>query len=247
MRVVSTLSAGALAGLAAALANDGITVEERPLLHFAAPTDWEPVDHALAELDRYVAVAFTSPRAAAAVATRWRTLKPRATTQTAIIWATGPATAAPLGALFGTIRFPSAGEAGGPEERTGAGEVLARAILAAGAGSPVLYPCGERHRIELTSRLRRAGLVVREVICYRSVPAPASLASEVARRADVLVVGSPRVAELLSAACPPDRRPRLLALGPTTAAASREFGWVPDAQAERPTVEQVAQQLRLLA
>lgn len=243
-RVVSTLSSGALAGLAAALATEGITVEECPLLQFAPPTDWEPVDRALAELDQYRAVAFTSPRAAEAVATRWLTRMPRPTRQTPTTWATGPATAAPLGSRFGTIRILSEAETRGRGE--GAGDTLARAILAAGTGSPVLYPCGEIHRSELTSRLTEAGWVVREVICYRSVAVPASLASEAARRADVLVVGSPRVAELLLSVCPPGRRPRLLALGPTTAATSRQGGWPPDAEAERPSVAEVARRLRTL-
>lgn len=241
-RVVSTLSGGALAGLARALANDGIRVDECPLLQFAPPTDWEPVDHALAELDQYQTVAFTSPRAAAAVATRWRTRRPHPRRQMPATWATGPATASPLGSLFGAIRILSEDETRG----RGAGDALARAILAAGTGSPVLYPCGETHRFELTSRLTEAGCVVREVICYRSVPVPASLAGEVARRADVLVVGSPRVAELLLSVCPPGRRPRLLALGPTTAATSRRGGWPPDAEAERPTVAEVAKRLRTL-
>jgi len=241
-RVVSTLSSGALAGLAAALANEGIRVEECPLLQFAPPTDWEPVDHALAELDQYRAVAFTSPRAATAVATRWRTHQPRPPKRTPTTWATGPATAAPLGSLFGAIRILSEPETRG----RGAGDALARAILAAGTESPILYPCGEIHRSELISRLTEAGCVVREVICYRSVPVPASLAGEVARRADILVVGSPRVAELLLSVCPPGRRPRLLALGPTTAATSRRGGWRPDAEAERPTVAEVAKRLRTL-
>lgn len=241
-RVVLTLSSGALAGLAAALGNDGITVEERPLLQFAPPTDWEPVDQALDELDQYRAVAFTSPRAAEAVATRWLTRKPCPMRQTPATWATGPATAAPLGSLFGAIRILSETET----RNRGAGDALARAILAAGTGSPVLYPCGEIHREEFTRRLTEAGCVVREVICYRSVLATASVADAAAQGADVLVVGSPRVAELLAAACPPNRRPRLLALGPTTAAASRQSGWAPDAETERPTVAEVAKRLRTL-
>lgn len=245
MRVVSTLSAGALQGLAAAVADDGIRVEECPLLGFAPPADWAPLDQALAGLDRYRAVAFTSPRAAEAVATRWRTHPSRGVAGrvgTPAIWTTGVATAAPLGSLFGEPRVLTEAESGG----LGAGEALARAMLAAGAGSPVLLPCGETHRSEFTDRLSAAACVVDEVICYRSIPMPAAHADEVARRADVLVVGSPRVAELLLSVCPPGRRPRLLVLGPTTADASRRGGWAPDAEAEQPTVPEVAQRLRTL-
>jgi uroporphyrinogen-III synthase len=241
-RVLVTLSTGAFAGLAQALAREGITVEECPLLRFEQPADWRPVDRALDALHRYHAIAFTSPRAAAAVATRWRDQLARPSGASPPVWATGPATAAPLGTLFGAVRMPAAQDASGQ----GAGETLAREMLAAGSGSPVLYPCGEIHRDEFTRRLAEAGIEVEEVICYRSVLAASELAGEAARRADILVVGSPRVAELLSGVCPPQARPRLLALGPTTAAASRQRGWPPDAEAERPTLEEVTKHLRIL-
>ena len=39
--------------------------------------------------------------------------------------------------------------------------------------------------------------------------------------ADVLLVGSPKVATLLARACPRDERPALVAIGPTTARAAR--------------------------
>jgi len=242
MRVVLTLSTGTLVGLAHTLASHGITVEECPVLRFEPPVDWELVDDALATLHRYRAIAFTSPRAAEAVATRWLGHARRPHDKVPAVWATGPATAASLTDLFGAVRIPAVHQARG----RGAGRALAGAMLSAGTGSPVLYPCGEIHRGELTRDLTEAGIVVDEVICYRSVLASGALASEAAGRADVLVVGSPRVAELLTAVCPPDRRPRLLALGPTTAATSRHHGWPPDAEVERPTVDEVAKQVRTL-
>lgn len=245
-RVVLTLSSGALAGLAGAVGLDRITVEECPLLWFEPPDDWGPLDRALAELNQYRCVAFTSPRAAAAVASRWPPSRrdPLAEEARPVVWAAGPATAAPLGPLLGPIRMPK--EPGAPGPGGGAGAALARAILAAGIGWPVLYPCGDSHREELADTLRGAGGTVHEVVCYRSVLASADQAGDAAQRADVLVVGSPRVAHLL-AASPLARRPRLLALGPTTAAASRDRGWPPDAVAGRPTVDEVAEQIvRLL-
>ena len=243
-RVIVTLSSGALAGLAGELAGDGITVEECPLLRFEPPADWRRLDRALAALDRYRAVAFTSPRAAEAVATRWRDLGLHHGGTAPAVWATGVATAAPLGDLFGAVRIPPEHE--GSSRAGGAGAALAEAILAAGNGSPVLYPCGAVRREELTRRLTQAGIVVDEVICYRSVLAPPAVARDAAGRADVLVVGSPRVAELLAAACPAGRRPRLLAVGPTTGGASKDSGWLPDAEASRPTVGELVKQLRLL-
>ena len=241
-RVIVTLSSGALAGLAGELAADGIAVEECPLLRFEPPAHWTRLDRALAALDRYGAVALTSPRAAGAVATRWRDLGLRHDGNAPTFWASGAATAAPLADLFGAVRIPWELEG----RSRGAGAAVAEAILAAGNGSPVLYPCGAIRREELTRRLSRAGIVVDEVICYRSVLAPPAVARDAAGRADVLVVGSPRVAELLATACPAGRRPRLLALGPTTGRAGGNRGWPPDAEASRPTVGELVKQLRSL-
>ena len=64
--VVLTVSPGAFPGLADRLRDLPLLVEERPLLTFAPPLDWAPMDLALADLSRYDALAFTSPRAAAA-------------------------------------------------------------------------------------------------------------------------------------------------------------------------------------
>ena len=66
-----------------------------------------------------------------------------------------------------------------------------------------------------------------EVVCYRSVLASESAAHAAAARGTVLVVASPTVADLLVRACPPDARPDLLAVGPTTAASARASGWSP--------------------
>ena len=239
-RMVVTLSAGALAGLAAELAEDGIVVEECPLLRFEPPADRGPLDRALAELRSYRAVALTSPRAAEAVASRCRDLGVHRDGDGPVAWATGPATAATLGDLFGTVRVPGAAQA------RGAGLALAEAMLAADLESPVLYPCGDIRRDEFTRRLTVAGIVVAEVVCYRSILAPDTAARAAAARADVLVVGSPRVAELLASVCPAGRRPRLLVLGPTTRTASRRLGWPPDAQAGHATTVAVAKALRAL-
>jgi uroporphyrinogen-III synthase len=63
------------------------------------------------------------------------------------------------------------------------------------------------------------------------------MARDAVRRAEILVVASPTVAELLARASAPSPRPALLAVGPTTAAAARAAGWVPAAVATRPEVE----------
>jgi uroporphyrinogen-III synthase len=235
--IVVTASVGTFPGLTEALRALPAAVEERPLMTFAPPLDWAPVDQAIAELARFEAVAVTSPRAARAFAER---LGPRR--ERPNVWAAGSGTAAALGTALGAARTPAAGSVG----KLGAAAALARDMLAAGIRGPVLFPCGEIRRDELPARLRAEGLEVTEVVCYRSVLAGESAARDAAERARVLVVASPSVADLLARACPPGARPALLAVGPTTAAAARASGWPPSAVAKRPAVDALVSGVRTL-
>ena len=119
-------------------------------------------------------------------------------------------------------------------------------MLSAGVRGPVLFPCGDLRRDELPARLRDAGIPVEEVVCYRSVLAGEAAARHAAERAQVLVVASPSVADLLARACPLGVRPALLAVGPTTASAARASGWPPAGVAARPTTEALAAAVRAL-
>src|SRR5687767_2655325 len=155
-----------------------------PLLTFEPPLDWTPVDRAIEDLGRYSAVAFTSPRAAAAFGTRCGAdgrsgLPP--------VWAGGGGTAAALGALTDDVRTAPEAEPG----RLGAAAALAAAMLSGGIQGRVLFPCGEIRRDELPTRLRQEGIQVDEVVCYRSVVAGEAVAREAVRRAGILVVASP--------------------------------------------------------
>jgi uroporphyrinogen-III synthase len=237
-RIVLTFSSGSLSGLAQAL--PGITVDEVPLLSFTPPDDWTPVDHALERLAEFRAVAVTSPRAARAVSVRaaergWQF-------DAAVpVWVTGVATASALNGVFGLPRL-----AAGDDGADGAGAALARAMIAAGVQSPALYPCGEVHREELPAILAEAGIAVQAVTCYRSVLADEAAARSAIAGADVVVIGSSRVAELLAGIPRSGPRPALLALGHSTAAAARDAGWPPDAVAARPTSEALAECVRQL-
>lgn len=239
--VVLTVSPGTLPGLAEALRRVPLPVEECPLLTFAPPLDWGPFERALDAISGYDAVAFTSPRAARAFAERWagrngaRVAPP--------LWAGGPGTAAALAGLPCELRSPSARAVG---ER-GSAQALAAAMLEEGVRGPVLFPCGEVRREELATRLREERIEVEEIVCYRSVVAGETDARAAAERADILVVASPTVADLLARTCPPGVRPTLVAVGPTTAASARASGWAPDAVAPRPTVEALVDTVRSLA
>jgi uroporphyrinogen-III synthase len=232
--VVVTASAGTLSGLVDALRRMSLPAEEHPLLTFVPPLDWRPLDQALDTVTRYDAIALTSPRAARAFSGRWQmrgggqpTLPP--------VWAGGPGTVTALAGVLSEVHSPSAKDVG----QWGSGAALAAAMLEAGVRGPVLFPCGEIRREELTTRLRHEGINVDEIVCYRSVLAGESAARAAAERAGILVVASPSVADLLAKACPPGVRPALVAVGPTTAAAARVAGWSPDAIASGPTVDAV--------
>jgi uroporphyrinogen-III synthase len=244
--VVLTVSSGAFPGLAARLRDLPVMVEEVPLLTFAPPADWSHLDRALGDLSRYDALAFTSPRAVTTFIER-RDQLGRGSRQGGDmpippVWSGGPGTAASLAPLGVKVHGASDDEVG----RLGAAVALAAAMLRAGIGGPVLFPCGEIRREELPARLRHEGIEVDEVVCYRPVLADEAAARAAAERAAILVVASPTVANLLARVAHPDARPRLLVVGPTTAAAARASGWPPSAVAARPDVEALLAGVRSL-
>ena len=242
--VVVTASAGAFPGLTAALEKIPVSVEERPLMRFAAPADLNPLDAALERLREYDAIAFTSPRAAEHLVARleMRGLEWPKEPGGPAVWASGPQTAAALKGRLGRVRLPVAQ----PGAKLGAAQALAGTMLEEGVSGPVLFPCGEAHREELPSELRGHGLVVDEIICYRSVLADEAEARVAASRGGVLVVASPRVADLLARACPRGNRPALVAVGPTTAESARMAGWSPSAIATEPSARALVSAVRTL-
>jgi uroporphyrinogen-III synthase len=242
---VLTVSPGAFPGLADGLRALPVIVEEFPLLTFVAPMDWAPVDRALGDLSCYDAVAFTSPRAATAFLGRYGEMacsSNRRGDALPPVWSGGRGTTAALAPLAAAVRSPSEDQSG----RVGAAAALAAAMLEAGVAGPVLYPCGEIRRDELPTRLRHEGIEVDEVVCYRAVLADEEMARAAAERAAILVVASPRVADLLARVSPAGARPRMLAVGPTTAAAARASGWPPAAVAARPDIEALLSGVRSL-
>jgi uroporphyrinogen-III synthase len=242
--VVVTASAGAFPGLVAALKKIPVAVEERPLMNFAPPADWAPLDAALGRLGDYGALVFTSPRASEPFAVRLKERRSEWPTEHSApaVWASGPQTAAALQGALGRVRLPL----GRGREKLGAAKALARAMLEEKVVGPVLFPCGEAHRDELPAELRQNGVTVDEIVCYRSVLAAESEARVAASRGSVLVVASSRVADLLARACPRGTRPKLLAVGPTTAESARAAGWSPSAVASEPTARALATAIRSL-
>ena len=242
--VLVTASTGTFPGLAEALRAIPVGVEEVPLMTFAPPLDWRPVDAAVRDFGRYAAVAFTSPRSAQAFAERVGVLGGTAAATEA--WAAGAGTAQALGDTLGEVRRPDEREVGTRGAAAALASALAATLLAAGSRGPVLFPCGDIRRDELPARLRDDGIAVEAVVCYRSVLAGELEARRAAQRVQIVVVASPSVADLLARACPPGVRPALLAVGPTTAAAARSSGWPPAGVAKRPTTQALVAGVRAL-
>lgn len=243
--VVITAADGSLAGLAERLRDARVPVRERPLLRFAPPATWAGLDDALRRLDEVAALAVTSPRAGRAVAARYEVLRGRGEAgalDRLAVWAAGGASAATLRHLVRAVRLPD----DAPATEQGAATRMAHAMLAAGVAGPVLFPCGDRRRDELPAILRAAGLAVREVHCYRTELASEADARAAAGAEEIVIVTSPSVAHLLSRACDGGPRPRLLAIGPSTADAARGHGWEPAAIAARADVDAVLEGLHAL-
>lgn len=234
-RVLLTASQGSIPGLAGGLIARGVEAVEHPLIRFAPPDDWTPLDRALGGIERFQAIALTSPRAALALVRRM----PNHPCPVPV-WATGTTTSQLLSAVMTTVHVARGSEA------DGAAEAVADAILNAGVGSPVLFPCGDLHRQALVFRLETAGVSVESVICYRSVLSSSDAARDACTGFDLVVVVSPSVARLLADSIPAPDRPRLLAAGRTTAEAAAEAGWPADAVARHPAAEDVFEALSLL-
>ncbi len=232
VRVVLTTAKGSFSGLEQLLRDRGFEVTACPLLAFREPADWSPVDALLRGWGNVPAVALTSPRAACALMDRARRLDVPLAPGPAL-WAGGPATKAALGDTLGSVR--TAGESG-----MAGGTALGRAMIEAGVSGHVVFACGEPHLDDFPRILRASGVAVDEVTCYRSVLATSDTASEAINGAQVVVVGSPRVAALLAGVRRPEPAVHLLAVGPTTGDAARESGWAPSAVAGEPSTPCVA-------
>lgn len=236
--IVFTGTAGGFAEARSQLTQRGFANVEVPLIKMEAADSLESLERALGELDRYRAMAITSVRAAKIVAECCRRLGTAGPHLP--VWC-GPASVAHLAPFFPLIQTASS------TGQQGLGLALAGEMLRQGVGSPVLFPCGESHREELSVRLRAAGKRVVPVEAYRTVLEPDATAAQVMTRADVVVVASPRVALHLARNSSIAWRPMVVAIGPTTARAARQAGLEPDAVALSPDADGLMAAVHTLA
>jgi uroporphyrinogen-III synthase len=237
VRVLVTRPRDRAADLCFLLEDEGAEVVHLPLLELTPPSDERGLRSAAEQIHRYAWVAFASPSAVDALWEACREAGTQARLSVARLAAVGPGTARALESRGLTVTC-TAGES------TGAG-LYAAMREALRPEDEVLLPAAEEGRRELEDSLVQQGVRVTRVAAYRSAPTARDdsvLAGLLAEPPRVAMLGSPRTAEALAeqlGAHGPGwlAAVKLVAIGPTTAKALEDLGWVAAGVAERPTPE----------
>lgn len=210
--------------LVEALEAEGAQVVEVPLVATGPPADTGPLDAAVARLEAYDWVAFTSANAVRAVADALvRTGRAPALPEALRVASVGPATAEAV-----VQAWPGSAVALSPA-RDFRAEGLAEAFESAGVGGRrILLPQSALARDVLEGALRAQGAEVDAVVAYRTVTPPDAadrIRAEIGRGIDAVTFASPSAVNGFVDACP-DRLawPPAVVIGPVTEAAARAQG-----------------------
>lgn len=212
-----------------ALSDAGFDARSVPVLEFEWVNTRE-LRRALEHPKQYDGLVFTSPRAVEAFADAMPWLPSEN-----VVWhgksffAVGPRTADELR----RIGFDPEGE------EAGSGDLLARYILGKQFEKPLLLLCGDRRRDELPDRLNAEGVALEEVCVYRTVLKD-TLDLDSLPSPDWVVFFSPSGIEAVTNADVDLSRPRIAAIGTTTASALEAYGHRVDAIAQEPSPGGVA-------
>jgi uroporphyrinogen-III synthase len=225
-RYLLTRPVGDADALAGALRRAGIESVVVPAIAIRPPVSYDALDRALNVLETYDWVLFTSPNGVRAMRGRIKTAAPG--TPPPAWAAVGPGTAREVEGLLG------AGSVWAPTTALGQ---LAASELPAPPGARVLWVKGDRASPEVGRRLRERGLVVDDVVAYRTAEAPPESVGPLAAAwrdgLDGVVFASASAARgfagLARAAgiVKPERGFLVVAIGPVTAAAAVDAGWPP--------------------
>jgi uroporphyrinogen-III synthase len=234
------------APLSAWLGARGLDVFALPTISIEPPSDWRPLDEALAGLAGYDWLAFTSAHAVHALCRRpaWGEAwggKPRP--RLAVV---GAATAAALADHGLKADLPPG---------AGGGRALATAILAEGGGR-ILWPRSDLARPEFREVLAAGGAVVQDPVAYRTTSAVPARVGEFARllgagRVAAVCFLSPSSAESLALALGRSDlallrgTTQVASIGPTTTTTLKSLGAPPDLEAAAPSAQSLAEALVL--
>lgn len=224
--------------LSVLLRDRGIRVLNWPTIATAPPLDPEPLRQAVAALDSFDWVAFTSRRAVAALA----------------LVLDAAAEIRPSIAVVGTSTAQEVRRRGWPievlpKEQTGPGLVRAMAAAGAGAGTRVLQPASDIALDEVREGLESLGADVVQVVAYRTVPARLDLEEVRAAAAegspDAFTFTSPSTVDNLIASLDDELRELArgtpaICIGPTTAEAARKAGFFRLFEADTHSLEGLA-------
>ena len=226
-RIVITRATAQSEALAQGLSARGASPVVLPLVSFAEPEDFAPLDHAIAEIQQFDWLILTSAQTLRAIVQRAaELLRPLVGTGNRLrVACVGPVTAEATRNAKLPVEYAA---------MTHNGVGLANELGSKLQGSKVLLPRSDRANPDLPAALKRFGAQVTEVVAYRTVrPTQSdqeSLKNIVAGQADAILFFSPSAvqhfAELVGAEKLRTMQDMLAitAVGPVTAKALREAG-----------------------
>ena len=161
-RIVITRAAAQSEVLARELSNRGAIPLVLPLVAFAEPEDFAPLDRAIAAIEQFDWMILTSAQAVRAIAQR------AAETQRSLV-RNGRR---PQVACVGPVSAEAARRANLPVEHVAAthnGVALTQELEGRLAGAKVLLPRSDRANPDLPAALKHLGAIVTEVVAYRTL------------------------------------------------------------------------------
>jgi uroporphyrinogen III methyltransferase/synthase len=210
----------------------------QPAIQIGPPADWAPVDAALAQLNRYDWLVFSSSNGVRFLLDRLAAiggdLRRLGGVRLAVM---GPGTGDEL------ARYHLKADREPEQYRA---EALAALLVPEARGRKFLLARASRGREVLGEELTAAGGMVEQVVVYRSedVAQPdAEIAGELsAGRIDWITVSSSAIARSLARMFGPHlARPKLVSISPITSATLRQLGYAPAAEATIYTMDGVVQ------
>ncbi|MEP6572058.1 MAG: uroporphyrinogen-III synthase [Gemmatimonadota bacterium] len=220
-RVLVTRAVEQADALAAALTLEGAEVVAFPTIAIRPLDDQSPIDDAIARLDEYQWIAFTSVNAVSIFFDRLKHAGRSRLPASLRVAAVGPVSAEALANLGVVVDFIPADYQGGS---LGAGMNVV-------AGMRVLFPRAVAAREELVASLRLRGAIVDDFPIYQTGTASPTDAAkrELARGVDIATFTSPstvRALALLTDSPPANTLGRAIiaCIGPSTAEAARAAG-----------------------
>lgn len=232
-RVLVTRPAEQAESLVERLEELGAETLVQPAIEISAPADWTPVDRALARLDQFDWLVFSSANGV-------RYLLERICQQHGDLRRLGPVRLAAIGpgTTEALAQYRLKADRTPDEFRA---EALADALASEAAGRRFLLVRASRGREVLAERLLAAGGAVEQVVAYRSTDVPAAApeiaAALAAGRIDWITVTSSAIARSLARLFGAQlRQAKLASISPITSATLAELGFEPAAEATEYTM-----------